>query len=95
MPRKNPPKECETCNGEGYVYSPSGADECPKCNGTGYADKQPRMSCAACGHTFKESNMHVSPDEDGNRTVCEPCMLRMERFYQIPVPKSLRELFPD
>lgn len=66
-------KECDHCYGYGHLESPGGFGDCRVCNGTGYADKIARMSCIECRGVFKESDMRVSPDEDGNRTVCRFC----------------------
>lgn len=66
-----PPEHCRECNGEGVLYP--GCDDCEVCGGSGYKDKVQRVECQSCGEAVSISSARISPDHDGNRTVCDWC----------------------
>ena len=72
--------KCEACVGSG-MRSIRAWEDCSACNGTGWADGKSRLTCERCGVIELTDEMHVSPDEDGNRIVCLPCLELLEVRY--------------
>lgn len=70
------PVECPACDGLGTT---DGLQDCRACNGTSYADGRERDACAECDALILwPDDFAVSPDEDGNRNVCNRCNAMLE-----------------